>query len=208
MNTYLIFGDSISAGRMVRKKEAWPNLLMDCLDKKDNKFTILYNLSIAGDNTRDVLDRILDESKRRIKSAKQFGGKITIIFAIGINDTKIMNKNNKPVTDLKNFADNINGITKETKLITSNIYFIGLTRVCERKIPKEWGVSFKNDNIKRYNDIVAERCRQSKIKFINIFKEMDIRNADNFLSSDGLHLNKAGQKLIYTIINKKIGKNI
>lgn len=86
MARILIFGDSISHGKWDYKTGGWVQKLSNFLDEKsllDPHFDYsVYNLSISGDTTEEILERFESEAKQRLKYEEGI-----IIFAVGINDS-------------------------------------------------------------------------------------------------------------------------
>lgn len=98
MYNILIFGDSIAAGRRVEKMKSWPSLLTQFLDKKDKDFTLVHNLSIPGDSTNEVIKRFPVEAEVRCRK-KYSGDHSSIIFAVGLNDTKCFASRDNPLKE-------------------------------------------------------------------------------------------------------------
>jgi lysophospholipase L1-like esterase len=196
MYNILIFGDSISAGRMVDKIKSWPSLLIQFLDTKDKYFTLVHNLSIPGDATSEVIKRFPVEAKARCKKIYP-DDHTSIIFSVGINDTKCINHKNNPVTRPRDFRKNIGLLIKSAKEYTDHVIFIGLTLVNEQKTAPMDNVYFLNDKIKTYNEIIKEECLKRNIIFLNIIEDWLISNYLTLLSDDGIHPNEIGHRKIF-----------
>jgi len=196
MYNILIFGDSISAGRRVDKIKSWPSLLSQALDIKDKDFTLVHNLSIPGESTNEVIRRFPVEAKARCKKIYP-DDRASIIFAVGINDTKCINSKDNPVTKLEDFRKNISLLTKSAREYTNHIIFVGLTLVDEQKTAPIDNIYFLNDKIKTYNEIINEECQKRSIIFLNITEECSELNYLNLLSDDGIHPNEKGHQKIF-----------
>jgi lysophospholipase L1-like esterase len=196
MYNILIFGDSISAGRMVDKIKSWPSLLTQFLDTKDKYFTLVHNLSIPGDTTSEVIKRLPVEAEARCKKIYP-EDHASIIFSVGINDTKCINHKNNPVTRPRDFRKNIGLLIKSAKEYTDHVIFIGLTLVNEQKTAPMDNVYFLNDKIKTYNEIIKEECLKRHIIFLDIIEDWLISNYLNLLSDDGIHPNEIGHRKIF-----------
>jgi lysophospholipase L1-like esterase len=196
MYNILILGDSISAGRRVDKIKSWPSLLSQALDIKDKDFTLVHNLSIPGESTSEVIKRFPVEAKTRCKKIYP-DDRASIIFAVGINDTKCINSKDNPVTKLEDFRKNISLLTKSAREYTNHIIFVGLTLVDEQKTAPIDNIYFLNDKIKTYNEIINEECQKRSIIFLNITEEWSELNYLNLLSDDGIHPNEKGHQKIF-----------
>lgn len=203
MHHILIFGDSISAGRNVKKTKSWPFLLMNLIDKKNCKFALIHNLSIAGNTTTDLISRFPLEMRERYNNISD---DYYVIFAIGINDSKGIYKNYNNKTLLAQFALNLESLIIKSKLYTKKICFIGLTPVNEEKMRNE-SIPLTNKNIIKYNNIIKKVCDNKKISFINIFDSWFFNKYAKFIGDDGIHPNELGHKAIFQIIQKKYLKN-
>ncbi|BCX15754.1 MAG: hypothetical protein KatS3mg097_646 [Candidatus Parcubacteria bacterium] len=196
MYNILIFGDSIAAGRKINKIKSWPSLLAQFLDKKDKDFTLVHNLSIPGDSSNDVLKRFSVEAEARCKKIYP-DDRCSIIFTIGINDTKCINSVNNPVTNEKTFLKNIISLIERAQKYTNHIIFVGLTPVDESKTISLDGVYFFNEKIKAYEKIIQDECKKRKIVFLDIVNEWLKSNYLRFLSNDGIHPNEKGHQKIF-----------
>lgn len=196
MNNILIFGDSISAGKGVNKNKSWPSLLAQNFDNRDKYSTIIYNLSIPGESTNEILLRFSAEVNARYIS-KSADNSYMIIFAIGINDAKSIGSPNKAITSVNDFNKNIKKLIKLARKYTNRIAFIGLTPVDESKAAQVDTYYFLNKNILNYNNNIKNICVDSKISFIEIARSYAKTNFKRYLANDGIHLNESGHKMIY-----------
>ncbi len=201
MYNILIFGDSISAGRKIEKIKSWPCLLAQFFDSKDKDFTLVHNLSIPGDSTNEVIERFDVEARARCRKIYE-DDHTSIIFAIGINDTKILNSKNNVVTKINNFRENINHLFKEASKYTDHIIFIGLTPVDESRTLPLGNVYFSNEKIKNYNEVIKEECQNKNIIFIDMLSDWLKTNYIELLTDDGLHPNEKGHRKIYDKVKR------
>ncbi len=201
MYNILIFGDSISAGRGVGKNKSWPSLLAQNFDSKDKYSTTIHNLSIPGESTNEVLLRFSNEVKVRYKK-KSTNDHCTIVFAIGINDTKSIGLSDRVKMSIGDFGKNIERLIQLAHKYTNHIIFVGLTPVDENKIASMGANYFLNKKILNYSEVVKNICINNRISFVEIIKDVDNINFEKFLANDGIHLNEFGHKMVYRkIIN-------
>lgn len=205
----LVFGDSIAYGAWDREG-GWVHRLRKFVDEKnlscEDFYCLIYNLGISGDTTSNLLERLELETKSRLKE----GEEIVFIFAVGINDSQFIHSQNNLRTAPEKFAENVEKIIKTAQKFSAKIVFVGLFPVDERKttpIPWNTDKSYKNEYVKKYNDIIRAVCEKNKIYFIDIFDKM--KNDYQHFLEDGLHPNSFGHQKIFEsvkdfLINKKI----
>lgn len=200
----LIFGDSIVWGAS-DIKGGWVKRLKKFLDKSDDcgRNFLVYKKGISGNTTIDLLGRLELEIKQLLNEGESIKDAI-IIFAIGINDSQfIYSKNNFRVL-LHDFKDNLEKLINIAKKFSSKIIFIGLTPVDELKTtPIPWNKDkfYKNEYIKKYDEIIKLVCKNNNLFYINIFKEFMKSDYKKILNRlDGLHPNSKGHQKIFEII--------
>lgn len=211
MTRILVFGDSIACGAWDCEKGGWVNRLREFLDRKilvNRKFDYrVYNLGVSGDTTEDLLYRFEFEAKNRLKESEEN----VFIIAIGINDSLLLIDKKELITPSEKFRKNIQKLIKLSHKFTEKIIFVGLTPVVESKVnPLPWRkeVSYKNEYIKKYNEIIKSVCKENDVKFIEIFEEW-IKSDYKILLEDGVHPNSKGHEKIFEtvkdfLIEKKI----
>lgn len=196
MYNILIFGDSIAGGRKIEKVKSWPLLLTQDIDKKDKDFTLVHNLSIPGQSTKELLKRFPIEAASRCKKISP-DDLSSIIFAIGINDAKCTGSGENFVTSQENFKRNLQILIENAQKYTNHIIFIGLTPVDERKTAPIDNVYFLNENIRNYEKIIEEKCKENNIVFLSIIEGWLAFNYLDLLSNDGIHPNEVGHQKIF-----------
>jgi lysophospholipase L1-like esterase len=196
MYNILIFGDSIAAGRKVNKTKSWPSLLAQSLDKNDRDFTLVHNLSIPGDSSNEVIKRFSVEAEARCRRIYP-NDHSSIIFAVGLNDTKCPGSQDNPITSEKDFRNNIALLIENAQKYTNHIIFLGLTPVDEQKTVPLDNVYFLNERISSYEKIISEECKKRNISFLGITEEWLKSNYLKLLSEDGIHPNKKGHQKIF-----------
>lgn len=222
MAQILVFGDSIAYGAGDEKEGGWVNRLRKVLDKapftSPDFYCLVYNLAISGDSLDDLLERFELETKQRLKE----GEETIFIFAIGINDSQFIHSQNKLRCLPPEFKNNLQKLIKLTEKFSSKIIFMGLTPVDEVKttpLPWDNDKSYKNEYIKKYNNIIKSVCEENKIYpvrkqaelsngvyFIEIFDELIQSDYKNLLA-DGLHPNSQGHQKIFEMVRNFLAEN-
>jgi len=192
MVSICVFGDSIGEGYYDSEKGGWVSQLSRFL-KTPNDNLHIYNCSISGESTREVLIRFDTEIKAREPK--------TIIFALGTNDSWYFdNDKNKSNVPLNEFKKNVKLLILKSKKINAKIIFIGSPKVDESKVmPIPWRteVFYDNNNIKKYNQAIKEICNEYKLEFIETFSLLEPKDF-----SDGLHPNTKGHTKLFEEIKK------
>ena len=203
MSTICIFGDSIAWGASDFEKGGWVERLKVLMS--ENYDSDVYNLGVSSENTQTILHRFESETRARIEEAED----VILIFAIGINDSYFIHSKNGLMTPPEEFKTNIKKIAERAQAISSKIIFVGLTPVEESKttpIPWSPDKSYRNENVKQYDEIVKSICKDKNIYFIEIFNDWMRSDYKNLLE-DGLHPNSKGHKNIFEVVKNFLIKN-
>ncbi|MBU1203190.1 hypothetical protein KKH39_04090 [Patescibacteria group bacterium] len=194
-----IWGDSIAYGAGDMELGGWVSRLTTYLRKQDRDHRV-YNMSISGDISGEVLDRFKAEAEVRNPDI--------IVFAIGINDSQYLNKEKKVRVSNLDFKNNIKELISQAKYFTNKIIFLSCTPVDETKTnPIPWHINrnYNNNRIENNNKIIKDICKQNNLSYIDIYSEFLKQKDYKKLLHDGLHPNADGHKLMFEIIKEKLG---
>lgn len=192
----LVFGDSIVYGSWDNDKGGWVNRLRLSLENKSEFYFNVYNLGIPGETTVDLKKRFNNECNSRIN----VNNKTIIIFAIGINDSQIVDGKN--TVDIEEFKNNIFELIDKSLNYTKNILFINLTKVDEERVnPIPWDINicYSNKEIVKYNDVLKNICNDKTISYIDVFDLLETKDLN-----DGLHPNAEGHRKLSEEILRNI----
>lgn len=180
-----IFGDSTAWGAYDLEKGGWVNRLW-LFFAKENQDVDVYNLSVSGGTTKTILDRFENEAKIRKADV--------LIFQSGGNDAYYLHEEGNYKVQPDDFRSNIEEIIQRAKRITDKIIFISFKNVDEsRTMPVSWkDIYYKNENIKKYCEIMKNVCEEKEVLFLDIFGLLE--NDD---LCDGLHPNTKGHEKIF-----------
>lgn len=195
MTQFLVFGDSIAYGAW-DKAGGWVQRLRTFIEEKYPEEHLVYNVGVSGDTSDFLLKRFEDETKRRRWSKNVF------IFQIGTNDSAFLSTKKDFWVNREEFKNNIKELIKKSKKFSKDIFFVGTTPVDENKtqpIPWDKKVTYKNENIKKYNEIMKEICNVEKTPFIEIFDKFFKLDYKKLLQ-DGVHPNSEGHEKIFEIV--------
>lgn len=205
MYRIIIFGDSIAAGRAVNKNKSWPFLISHFMDKINNREILVYNLSVASTSTKEIIQRFENESSSRLINQDP-DDQLSIIFAIGLNDSKGIGSQQSYYTKPKDFKRNVLLLIKLAKKFTKDIIYIGPNCVDENKTSYIKSIFFKNRNVQKFNNSIQLICQWESVTFINSFKEMSSGNFEEYLVDDGIHLNELGHRFIFERLIQHLGR--
>lgn len=199
MAQIIIFGDSISFG-MWDEMGGWPVRLMQYFNKRVidshlEEFIATYVLGIPGNTSDDLILRFESEMNPRINTEQE----TSIIFAIGTNDSHLINPGRKNAVALENFEHNLIRLYEMSRHYAKNVYFVGLPMVDEEKTePLFWmhERSYVNEEVKKYDAIVRKVSEELGVTFIDIYSEFEKQDHTKLLS-DGLHPSSEGHRVIF-----------
>ncbi|MCL2228756.1 MAG: GDSL-type esterase/lipase family protein [Firmicutes bacterium] len=198
----LCFGDSITYGMGDLEKGGWVNRLRLYIDKKHGYEVDVFNLGRCGEVTQQILNRFDPECQARHVEGK----KTVVIFAIGINDTVIIEGEGDRVTDTE-FKKNINDLISKAKKFTNEIIFVGLTHVDESLTANRFSdslqknKSYLNKRIIQFDGFIQEICTLKSVSYIQMF---DVVGKKDLI--DGLHPNVDGYEKMFQKINAELTK--
>lgn len=204
MPTILAFGDSITRGTGISRNGGWANLLRQYLDMENvenNKlFYDVYNLGIGGETSKSLLERIGDESKRRI------WGKTATLIAVGINDSAWVIDKKRNWVSREEYGRNLKKIIKKAENFSHKIILIGPNPIDETKTsPASFDetLNYFEKDLKRYNNIMKNIASDNSILFINLIDQLDDFED---CTIDGLHPNDKGHEKMFEVIRKELIK--
>jgi len=204
----LVFGASITYGAW-DMEGGWVQRLRKVLDEKTlsdpNFYCLTYNLGVSGDTTEDALRRFEFETKQRTDE----GEEIIFIFAIGSNDSLFVHSKNSCKKKPAETKENVVQLIKLAQKYASKIIFVGLLPADEAKTkPLEWdaNLSYKNEYIKKYNEVIKKTCSENKIPFIDMFDKLMESDYIKTLD-DGIHPNSEGHQKIFELVREYLVEN-
>lgn len=195
-----IFGDSIAYGEWTHHL-GWADQLQNTLQQKtiESKFALyyfLYNLSISGNTTEDVLKRFQVEAEAREPHI--------IIFAVGTNDSSCCDIPDVPRVSPERFKENVRTLIDKAKHRTRTVVWIGLTGVDEKHTTPFETTYFSNRSVGAYDAIIKEICVEYTVPHLELFSLLQPEDLE-----DGLHPNKQGHdKLLHAVHDFLVEKQV
>ena len=195
----LVFGDSIAQG-FFDKNGGWVESLKRHCNKdftQGSDYLTFFNMSISGDFSKNVLDRLGNELQARVWP----GEDQVIIFAVGINDSIVVSGKNA-VTEAE-FKQNISSILNIAKTYSSKVLFVGFTPVVDELVqPVSWdeSISYSNSRIEVFNGIIWSVCERRHFNFVDVYDVFKRNKDPQSLFDDGVHPNAEGHELIFKTV--------
>jgi lysophospholipase L1-like esterase len=195
MQKIFIFGDSIAYGAWdpeggwVERLRRW---LFGLTRGNYNLGTFLYNLSIVGETTADLLKRFTPEL-----AARQPEPEDLIVFAAGINDAQFVH--GRPIATPADVCANVRAPMQDARACTPLLCWVGLTPVDDaRTTPIPWMPerAYRNATIAEFDTAIKQTAAAEAIPYIDLFTAWTADRAYEHLLLDGIHPNAAGHEQI------------
>lgn len=193
---HILFGDSIGFGVGDFENGGWATQLRLFIDKnKKSKDNNLINLSISGDTSRGLLNRMEREARLRIrdKSSSEF----RFLIAIGTNDSQINKGDLDNDIFIEEFEENILKLIDIASDLSREVVLIGLVPVYEKlTTPFKENKFYLIDRIEKYNQVLANVASKKNLMFIDMFSDWKQKDLQS-LFDDGLHPNSQGHQIMF-----------
>lgn len=159
------------------------------------------NRGIGGDKVEFIKRRIYaDAIALRPKKIIFFAGINDILTIVG--DVWYKTEGRNPDTVIKELSDNLFEIARLCKKENSDILFCSILPVTLSEVYKG---SLVDETILKVNEIIKEICSEFGFIYVDYYNAFKVGNTVKGLSSDGLHPNAEGYKIMAEIIKKIIG---
>jgi len=189
----------------------WVSFLGEFLETKylvgEGDESYVYNLSISGNQSDDILARFEAEIKPRFSQKREF----IVIFATGLNDSAFVYSKGDNWVRLKDFKENLRKLIVAARKYSDKIIFIGATPVDQEIVnPMPWDTdkSYHNEDIEKYNEALQNIAKENGAGYIPLFEKFMAADHKKLLH-DGAHPNSAGHRMIFEtvrdyLLDKKI----
>lgn len=194
-----IFGDSIVHGVMDAEGGGWATRLMiHFWEHWDEYETNVYPLGIDAETAAGLLKRLDVEAMARKPDV--------IICAIGINDSS-QRQDGSDVCSEKDFIRDIDALITQAKQYTSQIVFVGLTRVNENKsaeylAPDDW--VYTNERIEAFDLILKDAAAHAGALCIPCADVVPVENLPDRLHPDAVGHQKLFEYIRDVLLEKGI----
>ncbi len=203
-----IFGDSIGFGKY-DSRGGWTYRLNEFFETDylagGGGEAYVYNLSISGNRTEDILERFESEMRPRFAEKKD----TVIVFAIGLNDAAFVHSKKDNWTNFDDFKNNLENLLIKAKNFYDKIIFLGLTATDQAIVdPMPWDLdkSYLDADVKKYDAALRDICQKSGVGYILLYDKFIAGGLKNLLH-DGAHPNAAGHQLIFETLRDHLLAN-
>lgn len=202
----LFFGDSIAQG-FYDKKGGWVQRIVQqyhdqSLQNLDSELTTVFNLGISGAAVEDVIDRIDDEVKTRVKEDEE----TIIVLVVGTNNARL--NHNEAYQEIYEFQQSYEKLLKKALKLADSVLCVGLSSVDESLSnplkQSTTGRQYLNNRIDLFEDTIKQVCVNSEVSFVPIFNTFSMAQRHTNLLADGLHPNSKGHQLIAKLVGPKL----
>lgn len=187
----LVFGDSISWGENDTIQGGWVGMLYKFVSEKTRFNWQVYNMSVSGDGSDDLVKRLVPECEARHPSI--------IMIAIGGNDSRYVEKEDNLQTPPEKFKENIQMLIDLAKGFVKDVIFVGILPFDEtRTCPIPWSPTkyYTNKLARQNNQIIKKLCEENNVPFIDLFAEWTKTDYKSLLD-DGCHPTTEGHRKIF-----------
>lgn len=204
MTRVLVFGSSVDHG-FWGEEGGWVQRLRKDLDRysmENKKDYSLYNLSISGDTSRRILERMETEIVPRNNSEK-----LHIYLEIGGgNDSQVELNTGKNWVSKDEYRKNVRACIDKAEEYAHEVVLFTSTPVDESEVyPMPWKDThgYRNSEKQEYTEVLEEVADEKDLPLINFFKHIDPEAWKNMLH-DGVHPNTEGHRQLYRIAKKNL----
>lgn len=205
----LFFGDSITYGIWDLEHGGWVQRLINQYNTETFKnlageWRELYNLGVTGNTTASIVKRLSYEVENRRWQDDPFA----FVFAVGINDTQFAG--DEKMATPQQYKDELDVLISSARHYSDKLLFVGLSPVddelCNPWLHSVDGVSFKNERILDFEEVLRKACIAESIPHVQVFEKFKDEMGRNKLLADGLHPNEAGHALIAELVKPALDK--
>ena len=156
----------------------------------------VVNSGIGGHTTEDILK----DMKNRVYQYNPS----KVFLLIGTNDLQREKSVEEIVDNIKEILSEIRKNRSKAIIYLESIYPVNNTDI--DKVDHDMVGKRNNDNIKEINKQLEEYCKEEKITYINLYKELQDNdgNLKEEYTKDGLHLSDEGYEKITEVLKKYI----
>ncbi len=154
----------------------------------------VYNLGIAGHTSAQTFARMKSELEVRGWPEREY----IFLFNPSINnDSKGVGSPDNILITAEESADNVEKAVKLLRQYSTKIILLSSNLPIDELTHPKGTSYFKSERVRAYNDVLAQRCAELKVPYINLIELSDSVDWENtMMAKDGLHPNDAGHEWI------------
>ena len=204
MTRILVFGTSIDHG-FWSSEGGWVQILRRKLDRysmNNEEDYSLYNLSISGDNTERILERIENEIK-----ARDNGEEIHVYLEVGGgNDSQVELETEDNWIPKDEYRENVEACIEIADEYAEKIVLFTTTPVDEDEVyPMPWKDThgYLNSEKEAYTEILREISNEKDLPLVDFFSNLDTELFKRYLK-DGVHPDTDGHRKMLEVAEKEL----
>ena len=195
----LVFGDSIAEGQW-DTQGGWVERLRHDVTllhlTNPSHDTHLLNLSIGGNTTREVIDRLQSEVRARTYWLPP--SEVALVFAVGVNDT-VASADGRPALTIAEYGRQVRELHDAAAKLAETIIFVGLLPVDEHNPALKR--LYRNERIWQFEQLLRAKTAALGCTFVPVYEVfLKGMHKGERLHSDGIHPNDNGHKLLYAAV--------
>ena len=204
------FGDSIMQG-LYDGKGGWASRIKQDIYGEHlsdaeawEDWNIVYMRANSGETSRGLKQRVRGELEAaRDKEDHDW----TVVFSVGMNDCTLFSDGEFKVSRAE-YRRNVEEIIEEARKEADQVIAVGLVPVDESRVgPGAKDEYYLNEEVKAYENVFGEACREKGVKFIPLFNRLSGGEWSQKLF-DGLHPNTEGHRAIYKAVKGPLMEEI
>lgn len=194
MTNCLFFGDSITYGENDGILGGWVDHLKRIYHGKyyaeGGEKVNIFNLGIGGEHTGSMLLRLENEMIPRLSPERNM-----VFISYGANDLVV--HNNMETVSVEGFENNISKAVDIAKRYTDVIFLQKILPISATidGVVSVTGKLRTNSRIHLYNKVLESVSTQKKVELVDN-QILFLNHTDEYLSTDGIHPNEKGYKII------------
>jgi len=170
-----------------REMWGWVSRLRHYLDNHTQEGTLVYNLGISGETTRELLKRFDIEYTARIP--------YIVLLSVGLNDSCFFSSWAHKV-ELPEYEKNLFSLCSLIDTKKSIIIIVGCSDIDESKtLPWKEDRFWDKKTATMYNETAKIFCQKNNIPFIDLTNVLSPGDIE-----DGLHPNAQGHEKIFQLV--------
>ncbi len=184
-----VWGDSIVYGQCDAEGLGWVGRLRNSFPIDQWKHA--YNRGVCGDTSLGLLKRFPSEAESIQPDV--------VVFAIGINDSKIPKGTTRALVSIGEYENALRELVRHAKTITKQVFVISATNVDDQEARIRGESTFSNTSIKKYNQVMKRVAEEERVGYIDVF---DVLSREDL--HDGLHPNAQGYEKLFATIKPQL----
>lgn len=205
MRTILVQGASTAVGWYDMESSGWVTKLsneMLPLNQVNPKEAILVQNDAVPGNT---LPAILRDMNRVDKFQRL--GKVTTILAIGLNESKIMNGQTRPLVSLGRFQEALSMYGEYVSNRGVSTVYLGTELLVGQTVVTDNGNVFEDDLTEEYDDLLRKHAESMDMPYLDTKNLLKQAGGGEAVCGDGFHPNHIGHAAIYSAVRDAV-KNL